>query len=135
MIVERATSDDYRLLNTQLDEPNLETVFNHSRSDSDRAILFSSSAPIPPNLWKPTLVIDPSLGYGSMAFTALDVVPLKPGSSFHLKDSYAISSVAPRSYFNILQQYQIGYTFVFSWPVPENDFFQRISGMRQVSKH
>jgi hypothetical protein len=109
---------------------------NHGSSDekpSDSGLIFSSASHVQAGAWQPKLRLDPAVGSGTVTMKTLEILPLKPGTSFLLEPVYTISAAVPRSLFNILQQYEMGYTFVFSWPEPDNSFFREISGMRQVT--
>ncbi|KAJ3083463.1 hypothetical protein HK102_001059 [Quaeritorhiza haematococci] len=62
-----------------------------------------------------------------------EILPLRPGCCFLLEERYQLLGVLPRSYFNILQQYNVGHTFVFDWPDPDHVFWQELAGMRKTA--
>ncbi|KAI9203086.1 uncharacterized protein BJ171DRAFT_425749 [Polychytrium aggregatum] len=53
------------------------------------------------------------------------------GFKFSLEEKYELGPALPRSYFNILQQWNLPHTIVFDWPEPDHIFFKEIAGMRK----
>ncbi|KAI8905936.1 hypothetical protein EDD86DRAFT_248875 [Gorgonomyces haynaldii] len=100
-----------------------------------KSILFCEGTPASQVAsWKPTLVIDKALGNERITLSVANHNPLRPGNlAFLLEPVYSVTKVLPRSYFSILQQNQIGWTFVFTMPESGSKFFTEIAGLRQTA--
>jgi hypothetical protein len=115
-ILKHASEDDLRFINNSKRVMRSLTEFSHSQHLTS---------------WNPVFTLDPSCGVGRFTLKSLEILPLRPGTTFVLDSHYNINTLLPRSVFSIIQQHNIGYTFVFKWPEPDNVFFRDMAGMRQ----
>eukprot|EP00842_Homolaphlyctis_polyrhiza_P003910 jgi/Hompol1/451/HPOL_004732-RA len=102
-----------------------------AKSARQQELIFSHTSPVRPDQWQPVLKLPREYGNATVTLKTLEIVQPRPGMSFVLEPQYTVEKAVPRSYFMVLQQINLIHTFVFSWPEPDNVFFQEIAGMRK----